>query len=123
MSYASPFTETRRHLTSLLRNLYVSHERRVRTLHGTTDWFQIEKEVRQGCLLSPCLVNLYTENIMRNARLDELQARIQIGGRNINNLRNADDTILMAETEEELKNLLVRVKEESERAGLKLKLR
>ena len=123
MSYASPFTETRRHLTSLLRNLYVSQERRVRTLHGTTDWFQIEKEVRQGCLLSPCLVNLYTENIMRNARLDELQARIQIGGRNINNLRNADDTILMAETEEELKNLLVRVKEESERAGLKLKLR
>ena len=101
----------------------MSQERRVRTLHGTTDWFQIEKEVRQGCLLSPCLVNLYTENIMRNARLDELQARIQIGGRNINNLRNADDTILMAETEEELKNLLVRVKEESERAGLKLKLR
>ena len=83
LSYASPFTKTRRHLTSLLRNLYVSQERRVRTLHGTTDWFQTEKEVRQGCLLSPFLVNLYTENIMRNARLDELQAGIKIGGRNI----------------------------------------
>ena len=114
---------TRRHLTSLLRNLYVSQERRVRTLNGTTDWSQIEKEVQQGCLLSPCLFNLHTENIVRHAGLDELQARIKIGGRNINNLRYADDTTLMAESEEELKNLLMRVKEESERAGLRLNIK
>ena len=87
LSYASPFIMTRRHLTSLLRNLYVSQERRVRTLNGTTDWSQIEKEVQQGCLLSPGLFNLHTENIVRHAGLDELQARIKIGGRNINNLR------------------------------------
>ena len=101
----------------------MSQERRVRTLNGTTDWSQIEKEVQQGCLLSPCLFNLHTENIMRHAGLDELQARIKIGGRNINNLRYADDTTLMAESEEELKNLLMRVKEESERAGLKLSIK
>ena len=82
----------------------------VRTLNGTTDWFKIEKGVRQGCLLSPCLFNLYTEYMMRNARLDELQTRIKTGRKNINNLRYADDNILMAESEEELKNLLMRVK-------------
>ena len=90
---------------------------------GTTDWFKIEKGIRQGCLLSPCLFNLYAEHIMRNARLDELQAGIKIGRRNINNLRYADDTTLMAESEEELKSLLMRVKEESERAGLKLNIK
>ena len=90
-------------LTSLLRNLYVGQEAAFRTLYGTTDWFKIKKEVRQGCLLSPCLFNLYAEHIMRNAGLDELQAGIKIGGRNINNFRYADDTTLMAESEEELR--------------------
>ena len=107
------------HLTCLLRNLYVGQKAIVRALYGTTDWFKIKKEVRQGCLLSPCLFNLYAEHIMRNAGLDELQAGIKIGGRNINNLRYADDTTLMAESEEELKSLLMRVKEESERAKTK----
>ena len=103
--------------------LPVSGEATVRTLFGTTDWFKKEKGVRQGCLLSPCLFNLYTENIVRNARLDELQAGIKIGGRNINNLRYADGTTLMAESEEELKCLLMRVKEKSERSGLKLNIK
>ena len=111
------------HLTCLLRNLYVGQEATVRTLYETTDWFKIEKGVRQGCLLSPSLFNLYAEHIMRNANLDELQAGIKIGGRNINNHRYADDTTLMAESEEELKSLLMRVKKESERAGLKLNIK
>ena len=104
---------------------YISENREaaVRTLYGTTDWFEIEKGVRQGRLLSPCLFNLYPEHIMRNAGLDELQAGIKIGGRNINNLRYADDTTLMAGSEEELKSLLMRVKEESERASLKLNIK
>ena len=106
------------HLTRLLRNLYAGQEATVRTGHGTTDWFQIGKTVRQGCILSPCLFNLYTEYIMRNAGLDEAQAGIKISGRNINNLRYADDTTLMAESEEELKSLLMKVKEESEKVGL-----
>ena len=108
------------HLTCLLRNLYPGQEATVRTGHETTDWFQIGKGVRQGCILSPCLFNLYAEYIMWNARLDQSQARIKIARRNINNLRYADDTTLMAESEEELKNLLMRVEEESEKAGLKL---
>ena len=108
------------HLECLLRNLYVGPEATVRNLYGTTDWFTIEKGIQQGCLLSPCWFNLYSEHIIKNARLDELQARIKIDGRNINNLRYADDTTLMAENEEELKNPLMRVKEESERGGLKL---
>ena len=103
------------HLTCLLRNLYARQEATVRTGHGTTDWFQIGKRIRQGCILSPCLFNLYAEYIMRNAGLEEAQAGIKIAGRNINNLRYADDTTLMAESEEELKNLLVKVKEESEK--------
>ena len=111
------------HLTCLLRNLYTDQEATVRTLCGTTDWFKIKKGVRQGCLLKPCLFNLCAEHIMRNARLDELQARIRIGRRNINNLRYVDDTTLMAESEEELKNLLMRVKEESERASLRLNIK
>ena len=94
----------------------------VRTLYGTTGWFKIEKGIRQDCLLSPCLFNLYTEHIMRNARLDELQARIKIGGRNINNIRYADNITLMAESKKELKSLLMRVKAESERASLKLNI-
>ena len=106
------------HLTCHLRNLYADQEATVKTEHGTTDWFQIEKGVRQGCILSPCLFNLYAEYIMRNAGLDEAQAGIKIAGRNINNLRYADDTTLMAESEEELKSLL-KVKEESEKVGLK----
>ena len=110
------------HLTCLLRNLYVGQEATVRTGHATTDWFQIGKGVRQGCILSPRLFNLYAENIMRNAGLEEAQARIKIARRNINNLRYADDTILMAESEEELKNLLMKVKEESEKVGLKLNI-
>ena len=110
------------HLTCLLRNLYAGQEATVRTVHGTTDWFQIGKGVRQGCILSPCLFNLYTEYIMRNARLEEAQTWIKIAGRNINNLRYADDTTLMAESEEELKSLLMKVKEESEKAGLKLNI-
>ena len=108
------------HLTCLLRNLYAGQEATVRTGHGTTDWFQIGKAACQGCILSPCLFNLYAEYIMQNARLDEAQARIKIVGRYINNLRYTDDTTLMAESEEELKSLLMKVKEESEKAGLKL---
>ena len=107
------------HLTCLPRNLYAGQEATVRTLYGTTDWFNMEKGVQEGCLLSPCLFNFYAKHIMRNARLDELQAGIRIGGRNINNLRHADDTTLRAESEEELKNLLMRVNK-SEKAGLKL---
>ena len=95
------------HLISLLRNLYAGQETTVRTGHRTTDWFQIGKGVHQGCILSPCLFNLYAEYVMRNAGLDEAQAGIQIAGRNINNLRYVDDTIVMAETEEELKSLLM----------------
>ena len=98
------------HLTCLLRNLYTGQEVTVRTGHETTNWFQIGKEVRQGCILSPCLFNLYAGYIMRNAGLDEAQAGIKIAGRNINNLRYADDTTLMAESEEQLKSLLVKVK-------------
>ena len=111
------------HFTCLLRNLYVVQEATVRTLYGTTDWFKVEKGVGQGCLLSPCLFNMYTEHIMRNAGLDELQASIKIDGRNIDNRRIADDTSIMAESKEKLKSLLMRVKEESERAGLKLILK
>ena len=107
------------HLTCLLRNVYAGQEATVRTGHGTTDWFQIGKGVHQGCILSPCLFNLYAEYIMRNAGLEEAQAGIKIAGRNINNLRYADDTTLMAESEE-LKSLLMKVKEESEKVGLKL---
>ena len=110
------------HLTCLLRNLYAGQEATVRTGHGTTDWFQIGKGVHQGCILSPCLFNLYAEYIMRNAGLEETQAGIKIAGRNINNLRYADDTTLMAESEEELKSLLMKVKEESEKVGLKLNI-
>ena len=101
------------HVTCLLRNLYAVQEATVRTGHGTTDWFQIGKEVRQGCVLSPCLFNFYAEYIMRNTGLEETQAGIKISGRNIKNLRYADDTTLMAESEEELKGLLMKVKEES----------
>ena len=110
------------HLTCLLRNLYAGQGATVRTGHGTTDWFQIGKGVHQGCLLSPCLFNLYAEYIMRNARLDEAQAGIKISGRNINNLRYTDDTTLMTESEEELKSLLMTVKGESEKVGLKLSI-
>uniref|UniRef100_A0A4W2FTD6 RNA-directed DNA polymerase n=1 Tax=Bos indicus x Bos taurus TaxID=30522 RepID=A0A4W2FTD6_BOBOX len=110
------------HLTCLLRNLYAGQESTVRTGHGTTDWFQIGKGVCQGCILSPCLFNLYAEYIMRNSGLDEAQAVIKIAGRNINNLRYADDTTLMAESEEELKSLLMKVKVESEKVGLKLNI-
>ena len=105
------------HLTCLLRKLDASQEATVRTLYETTDWFQIEKGVQQGCLLSPCLFNFYAEHVMRNAGLDKLHGGIKIGGRNINNLRYADDTTLMAERAEELESLLMRVKEERERAG------
>ena len=108
------------HLTCLLRNLYAGQEATVRTRHGKMDWFQIGKGVRQGCVLSPCLFNLYAEYTMRNPGLDEAQAGIKIAQRNINNLRYADDTTLMAESEEELKSLLMKVKEESEKVGLKL---
>ena len=110
------------HLICLLRNLYAGQEATVRTGHGTTDWFQIGKGVHQGCILSPCLFNFYAEYIMRNAGLEEAQAGIKIAGRNINNLRYADDTTLMAESEEELKSLLMKVKEESEKVGLKLNI-
>ena len=106
------------HLTCLLRNLYASQKATVRTGHGTTDWFQIGKGVHQDWILLPCLFNFCAESIMRNAGLEESQARIKIAGRNINNLRYADDTTLMAESEEELKNLLMKVKEESEKVGL-----
>ena len=110
------------HLTCLLRNLYVGQEATVTTLYGRTDWCMIEKGV-QGYLLSPCLFNLYTEHIMRNTRRDELKSGIKIGGRNIDNLRYVDNTNLTAESEEELKNLLMKVKEESKKAGLKLILK
>ena len=110
------------HLICLLRNLYAGQEATVRTGHRATDWFQIGKGVRQSCILSPCLVNLYAEYIMRNAGLEEEQAAIKIAGRNISNLRYADDTTLMAESEEELKSLLMKVKEESEKVGLKLNI-
>ena len=110
------------HLICLLRNLYASQEATVRTGHGTTDRFLIGKGVYQGCILSPCLFNLYAEYIIQNPGLDEAQAGIKFAGRNINNLRYADDTILMAESEEELKSLLMKVKEESEEVGLKLNI-
>uniref|UniRef100_A0A4W2HH93 RNA-directed DNA polymerase n=1 Tax=Bos indicus x Bos taurus TaxID=30522 RepID=A0A4W2HH93_BOBOX len=110
------------HLICLLRNWYAGQEATVRTGHGTTDWFQIGKGVHQGCILSPCLFNFYAEYIMRNAGLEETQAGIKIAGRNINNLRYADDTTLMAESEEELKSLLMKVKVESEKVGLKLNI-
>ena len=106
------------HLICLLRNLYAGQEATVRTGHGTTDWFQIGKRVRQGCILSPCLFNLYAEYIMRNAGLDETQAGIKIARRNINNFRYTDDTTLITESEEELKSLLMKVKVESENVGL-----
>ena len=108
------------HLTCFLRNLYAGQEATVRT--GTTDWFQIGKGAHQGCILSPCLLNFYAEYIMRNAGLEEVQAGIKIAGRNINNLRYADDTTLMAESEEELKSLLMKVKLESEKVVLKLNI-
>ena len=110
------------HLTCLLRYLYADQEATVRTGHGRTDWFQIGKGVCKGCILSPCLFNLYAEYIMRNAGLEETQVGIKIAGRNINNLRYTDDTTLMAESEEELKSLLMKVKEESEKVGLKLSI-
>ena len=110
------------HLTCLLRNLYAGQEEIVRTRRGTTDWFQIRKGVCQGCILSPCLFNLYSKYIMRNAGLDEAQTGIKIAGRNINNLRYADDITLMIESEEELKSLLMKVKEESVKVGLKLNI-
>ena len=110
------------HLTCLLRNLDADQEATVKTGHGTTDWFQIGKGVHQGCTLSPCLFQLYAEYIMKNAGLEEAQAGIKIAGRNINNLRYADDTTLMAESEEELNSLLMKVKEENEKVGLKLNI-
>ena len=105
-----------------MRNLYASQEATVRTEHGTTDWFQIGKGIRQGCTLSPCLFNFYAEYIMQNARLDEAQAGIKIAKRNINKLRYADDITLIEEIEEQLKSLLMKVKEESEKTGLKLNI-
>ena len=110
------------HLTCLLRNLYAGQKATVRTGHETTDWFQIGKGVLQGCILSLCLFNFCAEYIMQNARLDEAQAGIKIAGRNINNLRYADDTTLMAESEEELKSLLMKAKKESGKVGLKLSI-
>ena len=110
------------HQICLLRNLYAGQEATIRTGHGTTDWYQIGKGVCQGCILSSCLFNLYAEYIMRKAGLEETQAGIKFAGRNINNLRYADDTTLMAESEEEQKSLLMKVKEESEKAGLKLNI-
>ena len=109
-------------LTCLLRNLYAGQETTIRTGHGTTDWFQIRKGVRQGCILSPCLFHLHAEYIRRNTGLDKAQAGIKIARRNLNNLRYADDTTLMAESEEELKSLLMKMKEESEKTGLKLNI-
>ena len=109
-------------LTCLLKNLYAGQDATVRTEHGTTDWFQIRKRVLQSCILSPCLFNLPAEYVMRNTGLEEAQAGIKIAGRNINNLRYADDSTLMAESEEELKSLLMKVKEEGEKAGLKLNI-
>ena len=111
------------HLTCLLRNLYAGQEAIIRTGHGKTDWFQIVKGVCPGCILSPCLFNFYAEYITRNAELDEAQTGIKVAGRNINNLRYADDTTLMAESEEELKSLLMKVKEESEKVGLELNIK
>ena len=110
------------HLACLLQNLYADQEATVRTGHGTMDWFQIGKGVCHGCILSPCLFNFYAEYTIRNAGIDEAQAGIKIAGRNINNLRYADDTTLMAESKEELKSFLMEVKEESENAGLKLNI-
>ena len=110
------------HVNCLLRNLYAGQDTTVKTGHGTTDWFHIEEGVHQGCILSPCLFNLYAEYIKRNARLDEAQAGIKIVGRNINNLRYADDTTLMAQSEEEPKSLLMKMKEESEKVDLKLNI-
>ena len=110
------------HLARLLRNLYAGQEATVRTGHGTTDWFQIGKGVCQGCILSPCLFNLYAEYIMRHVGLEEAQAGINIAGRNINNFRYTDDTTLRTESEEELKRLLMKVNEESEKVGLKLSI-
>ena len=110
------------HLTCRLRNLYADQEATVRTGHGTTDWFQIGKGVRQGCILSPCLFNLHAEYIVRNTRLDEAQVGIKIARRNINNLRYANDTTLMAESEEELKSPLMKVKKERENVGLKINI-
>ena len=110
------------HLTCFLKNLYARQEATIRTRHGTTDWFKIGEGVHQSCILSPCLFNLYTGYIMQNSRMNEAQAGIKIAGRNINNLRNADDITVMAENKEELKSLLMRVKEENEKSGLKLKI-
>ena len=110
------------HLIYLLRNLYAGQEATVRTGHGITDWFQMGKGVHQGCILSPCVFNFYAEYIMRNAGLEKAQAGIRIAGRNINNLRYADDTTLIAESEEELKSLLMKMKEESEKVDLKLNI-
>ena len=110
------------HLTCLLRNLYAGQEATVRTEHGTTDWFQIGKGVCQGCILSPYLFNLYAEYIMRNTGLEETQTGIKIAGRNINNLRYAYDTTLIAESKQQLKSLLLKMKEKSEKAGLKLNI-
>ena len=110
------------HLTCLLRNVYADKEATVRTGHETTEWFQIGKGVCQGCILSPCLFNLYVEYIIRNVGLEEAQAGIKISGRNMNNLRYADDTTLTADSEEKLKSLLMKVKEESEKVGLKLNI-
>ena len=110
------------HLTCLLRNLYADQEAAVRTGHGTTDWFQIGRGVHEVCILSPCLFNLYAENIMQNAGVDEAQATIKIAGRNTSNLRYSDDTTLMAESEEKLNSLLIKVKEESEKSGIKLSI-
>ena len=114
--------ETPDHLTCLLRNLYAGQEATVKSGHGTIDWFQIGKGARQGCVLSPCLFNFYTEYIMRNTRLEEAQAGIKIARKNVNNLRYVEDTTLMAESKEELKGLLVRVKEEGGKAGLKVNI-
>ena len=122
LNYCSQHECILRHLICLLRNLYAGQEATVRTRRGTIDWFQIGKGVCQGCILSPCLFNLNAEYIMRNAGLDEAQAGIKIGGRNIYNLRYTDYTTLMAESEEELKSLLMKVKEESEIVGLKLNI-
>jgi len=110
------------HLTCLLRNLYADQEATVRTGHGRTDWFQTGKELHQGCILSPCLFNLYAEYIMKNAGLEEAQAGIKVAKRNINNLRYTDDTTLLAESEEEPKSLLMKVKQESEKIDLKLNI-
>ena len=123
LAWEIPWTEKAGRLQSMgSQELDMTQEATVRTGHGTTDWFQIGKGVLQGCILSPCLFNLYAEHIMRNAGLEETQAGIKIVRRNINNLRYADDTTLMAESEEELKSLLMKVKEESEKVGLKLNI-